>query len=101
VHQSFLVSVDCCVCGVSLVGDMWNCVLVCVRVGCLLAGWVCNWNALLYNMFRMMYSSFLSSIFYRIYAFRRLCTDLIAAYVCCVGWLEVKGMIESVYVGFL
>jgi hypothetical protein len=92
VHQCFLVAVDCCDCGARLVGDMW----ICVRIGCFLAGWVCNWNALLYNMFRMVFSSFLNSSVCRLYAFRRLCRNLIAAYLYCVGWLELKGMIVCV-----
>jgi hypothetical protein len=41
-----LFSVWIVVSAMSLVGIMWICVFVCVRVGCLLAGWVCNWNAL-------------------------------------------------------
>jgi hypothetical protein len=64
-------------------------------------GWVCKWNALLYNMFRIMFSSFQYSSVCKLYVFRRLCRNLIAAYLCCVGWLEEKGIIVSVYVGFL
>jgi len=85
--------------GVRLGVSIWVCV-VCVCTGCILAGWVRNRNALLY-MFRMMFSSFLNSFVCRLYVFRLLCRNLIAAYLCCVGWLDVRGMIVSVYVGFL
>jgi hypothetical protein len=33
--------------------------------------------------------------------FSLLCRDLIAAYLCCVGWFEVCGIMVSVKVGFL
>jgi hypothetical protein len=102
VHQYLLTAVECCACGVWLVRGVWFCVIIRVCIKCFfLEGWVCKWNALLYSMFCMMFSSFRNSFFCRLYVFRRFCRNLIAAYLCCVGWLELNGMIVSVYVGFL
>jgi hypothetical protein len=61
-HHCSLVVVGCCDCGIGLVRDVQSCAVVFVCVGSFLfVGWVCKWNTLLYNMFRMMFSSFLNS----------------------------------------
>jgi len=83
VHQYLLLVVECCVCGIRLVRDVWICDIVCVCIGCfLLAGWVCKWKALLCSMFRMIFSSSRNSFVCRLYVFRRLYKNLVAAYLC-------------------
>jgi len=49
----------------------------------------------------MMLSSRSCSCFCRLYVLSLWYRNLIAAYLCCVGWLDVYGMMVSVKVGFL
>ena len=58
-------------------------------------------KALLYRMLWMMMSSRSCSSFCRLYVLSLWYRNLIAAYLCCVGWMDVYGMMVSVKVGFL
>jgi hypothetical protein len=49
----------------------------------------------------MIFSSRSCSCFCRLYVLSLWYRNLIAAYLCCVGWLDVYGMMVSVKVGFL
>ena len=59
-----------------------------------------RWKALLYKMLCIMLSSLLFSSGARLYECNLLCKYLMAANLCCGGWHESYGMIESVKVGF-
>ena len=48
-----------------------------------------------------MFSSSWYLLCCKLYEFSLLCKYLTAAYFCCIGWLEVNGMMVSVNVGFL
>jgi len=83
VHQYLLLEVVCCVCGVWLIRGVWFCDIIRVCIKCFfLDGWVCKWNALLYSMFCMIFSSSRNSFVCRSYVFRRFCRNLTAAYLC-------------------
>lgn len=56
---------------------------------------------LLYMILRMMFSSSWSSSSCKTYDFNLSYKNLMAAYLCCVGWFEVYGIMVSVNVGFL
>jgi len=49
----------------------------------------------------MMLISRSCSCFCRLYVLSRWYRNLTAAYLCCVGWLDVYGIMVSVKVGFL
>jgi len=49
----------------------------------------------------MMLSSRSCSCFCRLYVLSLWYRNLIAAYLCCVGWLDVYGKMVSMKVGFL
>ena len=58
-------------------------------------------KALLYGMLWMMFSSFWYSSCFKLYESNLLNRNLTVAYLWCVGWLELWGMMVSVNVGFL
>ena len=96
VHQLLSVWV-CCICELSVLDCVWVCVGVCSWVLCLFLGaWVWMWYALLCRMFCMVFTCCWNSLSCRSYVFSRLCKNLIAAYLCCGGWLELYGNVVSV-----
>ena len=52
-------------------------------------------------MLWMVFSSCQYSSGCKLYVCSLLYRNLTAAYLCCEGWLDVYGIIVSVYVGFL